>query len=54
MHAIPRAPESDVVALEKKSLSDTTGRRPRLDYLVFHFSPPFAQWTIMKIAHVSS
>lgn len=55
MPAFPRVAESDVVVLEeKKSLTDTTGHLPRLDYLVFHGSSPFAQWAIMKNAHVSS
>lgn len=53
MHATPRAAQSDVVVLEKKSLSDTTGHLPRLDCLVFHCSSPLAQWAVMN-AHVSS
>ena len=37
MHATPRAAQSDVVVLEKKSLSDTTGHLPRLSGLSLFF-----------------
>lgn len=54
MHAIPRAAESDPKALERRSLSDTIGHLPRLDYPIFHSFPHLSTVTNVKNAKVST
>ena len=46
--------ESDAMALEKRSLSDTTGHLPRLDYLAFHCFPHLYTVGNMKNAQGST